>query len=101
MADGRSKVVARDAMAGLMPDSIRTSKRKIGFNSPMPEWLNSELGHWSLELLSRHCPEFDELVDTIELRKRVSGLHAEQAWDWTTASHLWPYIHLRWMYDQA
>jgi asparagine synthase (glutamine-hydrolysing) len=101
MADGRTKIVARDAMAGLMPDSIRTSKRKIGFNSPMPEWLNSQLGDWSMDLLARPCPEFDDLVDTIELRNRVSRLCSEQAWDWRNSGHIWPYIQMRWMYDQV
>ncbi|MDU0814777.1 asparagine synthase-related protein, partial [Bacillus siamensis] len=36
-ADGMTKVVARQAMANLMPESIRTARRKVGFNSPMPE----------------------------------------------------------------
>jgi asparagine synthase (glutamine-hydrolysing) len=84
-----------------MPDSIRTSKRKIGFNSPMPEWLNSQLGDWSMDLLARPCPEFDDLVDTIELRNRVSRLCSEQAWDWRNSGHIWPYIQMRWMYDQV
>ena len=39
-SDGYTKAVARRAMANLMPESIRTARRKVGFNSPMPEWLS-------------------------------------------------------------
>src|SRR5204863_6378428 len=36
-SDGYSKAIARQAMANLMPESIRMGRRKVGFNSPMPE----------------------------------------------------------------
>ncbi|MFN5718873.1 MAG: asparagine synthase (glutamine-hydrolyzing), partial [Bradyrhizobium sp.] len=59
-ADGMTKVVARQAMANLMPESIRTARRKVGFNSPMPEWLNGPLAGWTAELVERKVPAFAE-----------------------------------------
>ena len=62
-ADGMTKVVARQAMANLMPESIRTARRKVGFNSPMPEWLNGPLAGWTAELVERKVPAVAEFVD--------------------------------------
>ena len=98
--DGSSKAVARDAMTGLMPEGIRAGRRKVGFNSPMPEWLNGSLGRWARELLARPDAEFDSLVDTRALLRRIDRLTAGHAWDWERAGRLWPYVHLRWQIDQ-
>ena len=96
-ADGATKVVARRAMAGLMPESIRTARRKVGFNSPMPEWLNGPLSGWTAELLGRNVPAFTEFVDETSLRKVVSRLTAQQVWDWETVGRIWPYLNMKWM----
>ena len=100
-ADGRTKAVARNAMAGCMPESIRTAKRKVGFNSPMPEWLNGSLGEWVQDLLAKRNDEFDELVDTVRLRKLVRSLSRSGGWNWELVGRLWPYIHLKWYLHQS
>jgi asparagine synthase (glutamine-hydrolysing) len=51
-ADGFSKLIARRAMVGRMPESIRAGKRKVGFSSPMPEWLNGPLVDWTTSLMT-------------------------------------------------
>ncbi|WLA86066.1 asparagine synthase (glutamine-hydrolyzing) [Bradyrhizobium elkanii] len=96
-ADGLTKVVARQAMANLMPESIRTARRKVGFNSPMPEWLNGPLAGWTAELLERNVPTFAELVDETPLRKAVGRLTASQSWDWKSVGRIWPYLNMKWM----
>ena len=97
--DGRTKAVARNAMAGHMPESIRMARRKVGFNSPMPEWLNAALGVWAAGLLSQPEAQFDALVDRRALLKRVNSLNASRGWDWERCGRLWPYIHLKWYLD--
>ena len=97
--DGRTKAVARNAMAGYMPESIRMARRKVGFNSPMPEWLNGALGVWAASLLSRPEEQFDALVDRRALLKRVKLLNASRGWDWERCGRLWPYLHLKWYLD--
>jgi len=99
--DGRTKAVARNAMAGFMPDSIRMARRKVGFNSPMPEWLNGALGQWAASLLSRPETQFDELVDRNALLLRVNSLNASRGWDWERCGRLWPYLHLKWYFEHA
>ncbi len=97
--DGRTKAVARNAMAGHMPESIRMARRKVGFNSPMPEWLNGALGEWAASLLSRPEAQFDALVDRNALLKSVHSLNASRGWDWERCGRLWPYLHLKWYLD--
>ncbi|KJC36631.1 asparagine synthase [Bradyrhizobium sp. LTSP885] len=96
-SDGYTKVVARQAMANLMPESIRTARRKVGFNSPMPEWLNGPLAGWTAELLGRNVPAFAEIVDEAPLRQAVGRLTAQQSWDWETVGRIWPYLNMKWM----
>ncbi|NEV02252.1 asparagine synthase (glutamine-hydrolyzing) [Bradyrhizobium uaiense] len=96
-ADGMTKVVARQAMANLMPESIRTARRKVGFNSPMPEWLNGPLAGWTAELLNRNVPAFAEFVDEAPLRTVVGRLTASQSWDWESVGRIWPYLNMKWM----
>lgn len=96
LADGLSKVVARNGMRSHMPDSIRRSARKVGFNSPMPEWLNGELGAWTERVLHAAHETFDEIVDSAALRARVSELNNRKGWNWDNCGRLWPYISLKW-----
>lgn len=96
-ADGMTKVVARQAMANLMPESIRTARRKVGFNSPMPEWLNGPLAGWTAELLDRNVPAFADFVDEAPLRGAVDRLTASQGWDWESVGRIWPYLNMKWM----
>ncbi|TDU24133.1 asparagine synthase (glutamine-hydrolysing) [Panacagrimonas perspica] len=95
-----SKAIARHAMQGRMPESIRVSQRKVGFNSPMPEWLNGSLGQWMSALLAKPHPQFDDMVDRGALLRRVNSLNGNRAWNWERASRLWPYANLRWLLDQ-
>jgi asparagine synthase (glutamine-hydrolysing) len=98
-ANGYSKWVARAAMKDQMPERIRMGKRKVGFNSPMPGWLNGPLRPWVRELLERPNDAFDALVDTKALCARVQAIGSSQQWDWHTVGRLWPYINLKWLMD--
>jgi asparagine synthase (glutamine-hydrolysing) len=71
-------------------------RRKVGFNSPMPEWLNGSLSGWTAALLERKVPAFAELVDENLLRATVSRLTASKTWDWESAHRIWPYLNMKW-----
>jgi asparagine synthase (glutamine-hydrolysing) len=98
-SNGYSKWVARAAMEDQMPESIRMAKRKVGFNSPMPGWMNGPLRSWMRATLDRPNEAFDELVEASALRARVESLSQAQQWDWQKVGRLWPYIHLKWLMD--
>lgn len=93
---GYTKMIARQAMANLMPESIRMGRRKVGFNSPMPEWLNGPLAEWTADLLDRKVPAFAELVDEESLGRTVRHLTSSKQWDWESVSRVWPYLNMKW-----
>jgi asparagine synthase (glutamine-hydrolysing) len=99
--DLQSKVIARAAMAGAMPEHIRTNTHKIGFNSPMPGWMNGPLIPWINEVLNKESPQYSEIVDLVALKTRVNKLSATKTWDWESVGRLWPYIHLKWYLDEV
>ena len=94
---GYTKMIARRAMANQMPESIRMGRRKVGFNSPMPEWLNGSLSSWTADLLQQNVPAFAELVDEVGLRKMVNNLTVSKTWDWESVGRIWPYLNMKWM----
>jgi asparagine synthase (glutamine-hydrolysing) len=94
---GYTKVIARRAMANQMPESIRMGRRKVGFNSPMPEWLNGTLSNWTADLLQQNVPAFAELVNEARLRKTVNHLTISKTWDWEAVGRIWPYLNMKWM----
>jgi asparagine synthase (glutamine-hydrolysing) len=92
-----TKLIARRALEGRMPETIRMGRRKIGFNSPMPEWLNGSLSGWVTSLLEQKVPAFAELVDEKKLRAAVDRLTASKTWGWESAGRIWPYFNMKWM----
>jgi asparagine synthase (glutamine-hydrolysing) len=96
-SDGYTKMIARRAMAGRMPEQIRMGRRKVGFNSPMPEWLNGPLADWTTTLLDRRVPAFSEIVDEPHLRRAVDRLTRSKRWDWVSVGRIWPYLNMKWM----
>lgn len=98
---GYTKLVAREALRGIMPEEIRTSTRKVGFNSQMPHWMNGKLGKWAAQVVARNGDAvFDETVDRRALVQRIESLTAKKAWTWENTSRLWPYINLKWRLDR-
>jgi asparagine synthase (glutamine-hydrolysing) len=94
---GYTKVIARRALEGRMPESIRMGRRKVGFTSPMPEWLNGPLSGWLAGLLDVKVAAFTELVDEKRLRDAINRLTAAKKWDWESAGRIWPYLNMKWM----
>lgn len=91
---GYTKRVARLGMAGKMPDGIRLSRRKVGFNSPLPEWFNGPLRPWVREILDG-TGEHD-LINMPLLRSYVSEQTAGRSWAWRNAVTVWRRLHLLW-----
>jgi asparagine synthase (glutamine-hydrolysing) len=96
-ADGFSKLIARRAMKDRMPESIRTGTRKVGFSSPMPEWLNGPLVDWTTALMTTPVAAFATLVDEPALQKAVLEHNRSKSWDWESANRIWPYLHIKWL----
>ena len=53
---GKTKWILREAMKGILPPSVLQGK-KIGFNPPLPQWINRELRPLIADLLSARAVE--------------------------------------------
>lgn len=94
---GYTKRILRDAMSGLLPDSIRLRRQKIGFNAPMIEWFNQGLGglvetltahpRWSATRAFDPRKVADELL--VSVRNRAFGQN-----DWAKCLHFWTCLNL-------
>jgi len=100
-SDGRTKMIARRAMERRMPEQIRMGRRKVGFNSPMPEWLNGPLADWTCALLNESVAAFSELVDEAALDSKVRQLTEAKTWDWEAVGRIWPYLNMKWAMARA
>lgn len=48
---GYSKAIVRDAVSGYMPEGIAYRRDKIGFNSPISDWMRGPLREYMLDLI--------------------------------------------------
>jgi asparagine synthase (glutamine-hydrolysing) len=70
--NGRAKVILRDALADLLPESVRARTDKIGFGTPEARWLRGPLGEFAAEVFrSRACQERGFL----DANAALAGLH--------------------------
>jgi asparagine synthase (glutamine-hydrolysing) len=89
---GYTKYVAREAMRNRMPESIRSSRVKIGFNAPMPEWFSGPVFPWLMEQLNKPS----KLVDTTSLKNILEEYKRTGSWDWSNTGNIWKYVHYLW-----
>ncbi len=91
---GVTKRVAREAMRNRIPESIRTSKMKIGFNAPMPKWMAGPLRNWAMDLASPAFSGGHDLVNDEALRKMFES--GAKSWNWRSAQEAWTCLNLLW-----
>ncbi len=71
LRNGETKWILRQAMAGILPESIRTRQDKLGFATPGNDWLRNEL-----------APLADEIFASSTLARRgyIDPTHLWQHW---------------------
>lgn len=89
MRGGFSKAIVRDAMTRYLPTEIAYRKTKIGFNTPIVDWMRGPLKPFILDTVSsvefKTCQLIDaptvsaKLLDVVK-GERVSFAQGEQAW---------------------
>ncbi|MCS7017509.1 MAG: asparagine synthase (glutamine-hydrolyzing) [Cytophagales bacterium] len=94
--NGYTKAIIRDAMQGRIPEEVRMRKSKIGFNTPVVDWMR---GAWRESLLDTvHSTDFNHsnLISPAQVREKILNIvqnpkakftDGEQAW-----TALMPYL---------
>jgi asparagine synthase (glutamine-hydrolysing) len=94
---GYSKVIIRDAIAPHLPKDIAYRRTKIGFNSPIVDWMRGPMRTFFLDTISSQAFRTCDLVDSDRASRLVrhvinepsaSFKSGEQAW-WGILPYLW------------
>jgi asparagine synthase (glutamine-hydrolysing) len=94
---GYSKAIVRDAMARYMPHEVAYRKTKIGFNSPVVDWMKGPLKAFMLDTISSQSFKESLIIDPINVANKVRNVisnpdakytEGEQAWTLLTP-YLW------------
>lgn len=96
ISNGQSKWIGREALKGILPEEIRTSRKKVGFSSPFGIWMNGNLGKWA-ESVSADAPQDHDLIDTSHLKSYISTRNRAKSWGsdnqtlraWLCVNFLW------------
>ena len=86
---GYTKRVLREAMQGLMPDSVRLRTSKIGYISPIDYWARGALKPWLLDLCANRSfvesPIWNGPVARAQVERAVTGE--------TSIGPVWPILN--------
>lgn len=94
---GFAKAIIRDAMAPFMPHEVAYRKTKIGFNSPIVDWMKGPLKTYFLDTISSQSFKESTLIDSQEVATAVRNViekpnakfsEGELAWTMLTP-YLW------------
>lgn len=90
LGDGYSKRILREAMRGILPESIRTRTSKIGFANPHRQWLTTTLRPLVLDTVSSCRFLQSHLWAGVVIREAVE--RAYQRGDMGTLLHAWKFV---------
>ncbi|MFM9882287.1 MAG: asparagine synthase (glutamine-hydrolyzing) [Burkholderiales bacterium] len=93
---GFTKKIVRDALAPFMPNEITTRKSKLGFNSPIVDWMKNQMKPYFLDAINSESFRTSSLIDSARVKKRieavVSGAEPRFAFAEKTWTEFVPYL---------
>lgn len=77
-----TKRIMRDALKGIMPETIRTRRDKIGWNAPLYEWFKSSLKNEVDELIKKNVlsKKIKKAWKSFHKKKNPSFLDGQKLW---------------------
>lgn len=94
---GYTKWILREAMQGILPDTIRLRRSKIGFNSPMIDWFHQGLGGLAQKVIAsprwRGCRLFPSRKIGEEILRAGREKHLGPK-DWEKTLQWWTCLNL-------
>lgn len=90
--NGYTKAIVRDAMKGKMPQNIIERKNKIGFSSPLLEWLRGPLKEPLFDMLSSQEFINCDLLDIAQTRKKMEYIIRNTKATQMDAEDVWIYL---------
>ena len=87
---GFTKRILRDAMQGVLPESIRIRKGKLGFSSPMPVWYQYGLRGQILDTINSQQFLQSDIWNGPVIRDFTESCYRKE--DYSSAVKSWKYI---------
>ena len=87
--NGYTKSIIRDAMSSYMPEDIAYRKSKVGFNTPIHEWMKGELRDFFIDTVSSGDFYNCDLIDSKECRKRVECILKSKNPSFSEGEQIW------------
>ena len=91
---GYAKRILREAMRGVLPEVIRRRTAKIGFQSPLSDWMNGDLGDWVLQRVQTKSFLATTISNGPAIRDFVVRHHAARNWSGADARRVWRHLQL-------
>jgi len=77
---GYTKRIVRDALGPYMPEEVVTRKSKLGFNSPIVDWMQRQMKPYFLDAISSESFRTSRLIDAPKVKKDIESIiHGGQA----------------------
>ncbi len=89
---GYTKYILREAMQGMLPETVRLRTSKVGFTSPMDKWFAGPLRAWLLQTIEDPTFVHSTIWDGLALQQYVQ--RRVQAQDWSAVAALWPFFNM-------
>lgn len=91
--DGYTKAILRDSMNGILPDSIRKRKWKVGITAPLANWFSdNHCSNFIRDMVHSSTFQNSALWDGKVWKRRIEHLRTEQDW-LPHADELWRLIN--------
>jgi len=87
-----SKAIVRDAIAPFAPEDIVYRRRKIGFNSPIVQWMQGPMREYFLDTIESASFKECNLVDTEKVKRLVSAVVNNLDADFAAGERAWTAI---------
>lgn len=106
---GYTKKIVRDALGDLMPAEVATRRTKLGFNSPIVDWMRQPMREYFLDLVNSESFRTSALIDPKRVKRRVEAIidgsqprfaYAERTWK-QLVPYLWEQAVLKRRYRLA
>lgn len=93
LKDGYTKAILRDSVKGIIPDTIRKRKWKVGIAAPLASWFSNEnCSEFIKDIVHSSSFQNSPLWDAKVWKKRIASLHTEQDW-LSHADDFWPLLN--------
>lgn len=93
---GFSKKIIRDALGKFMPDEVTYRKTKIGFSSPIVDWMQNQMKDYFLDAINSQDFEAAALISPAKVKKQIEHVINNKDVSFVTAQRAWesfmPYL---------